>query len=320
MTMVSPQRPRTVTAAGTQLPSSIESEDNSSTIEDVPVDVRRRQNLRTMNWFGTNGVAEYFAQPGTYETLARLVEWAQTRGHSVRILGEGANCLIPDGDIAGIVIRLGGPVFDAIERSGPLLIAGAGAKLSHVMRVAIRAGLGGIERLAGIPATIGGACVGNAGGRSGDFGQWVDWVEIVGTDGQPIRMNASEIDFGYRKTSLESAIVVRVALRLRDADPQLLRLRYVQALREKKKTQPLQNQSGGCVFKNIRGISARLLIEDAGLAGRRVGGAHVSALHCNFFIADPGTTAADILNLMTIVQAEVRAKTGMRLEPEINIW
>lgn len=278
------------------------------------------RSLRDMTWFGTNATAQFFAEPKAIDELAELLGWARNNGHAVGILGEGANSLLPDATVQGLVLRLRGPHFERIAVDGDVVACGAGTRLSQVIAVSIRQGLGGIERLAGVPASIGGAVICNAGGRYGDIAERIEWADIVDGEGRLYRLGRSDMIFGYRNSSLAGKLVVGVGLKLQAEDRSLLRQRFLAALREKKKEQPLQQRSAGCIFKNPPGISARVLIGEAGLAGHCIGGATVSPVHCNFICVEEGTPASDILNLMALVQAEVRKRTGIALEPEIHIW
>lgn len=235
-------------------------------------------------------------------------------------MGGGSNLLIRDEGVAGAVIRLSDPVFSKVEVKGAVCTAGAGALLSHVLSETIRAGLAGFEALAGIPGTIGGAIVGNAGGRHGDIGALVSQVTALDVQGSPVQKKGDELMFEYRESGLRDLIILEAEFQLQPQSAEEITDRLRKIWITKKAVQPLASQSVGCIFKNPRGSSAGELIEKAGLKGTRVGGAEVSDRHANFLVTLPGATSDDVLRLMNLVQSKVEGQFGIRLEPEVQIW
>lgn len=276
--------------------------------------------LGTMTWFGLGGAAAFYAEPSDEDEVADLLRWGCRRGLPVKVLGEGANILVRDEGVQGLVIRLKGRRFSEIKVEGGNLIAGAGANLTSVIAKAVERGLGGLETLSGIPSSVGGAVVGNAGGIQGDAAQWVEWVEIVNERGTHERLLRDEIEFAYRKSSLEPAKIMRVCFRLTPTPCGELRKTRDAILQAKQRTQPLKASSGGCVFKNVRGISSGSLIHRCGLAGHSVGGASISPVHCNFIVVGKNARSQDVLDLIETIQEEVHTKCHVLLEPEIKIW
>jgi UDP-N-acetylmuramate dehydrogenase len=219
-----------------------------------------------------------------------------------------------------MTVRLTAPVFQEITVSKNRVRAGGGAKLGHAISGAVRVGLSGLETLVGIPGTIGGALHGNAGSRGGDIGQWTDKATVLSRSGEVIERTRGELVFGYRESSLDELAVLDAEFELETEDPVELTKRMQQQWIVKKASQPLAHQSAGCVFKNPRGMSAAMLIEQAGLKGTREGGAEVSERHANFVIANEGSTAQDVLKLIDQIRSQVAERLGVELETEIDIW
>jgi len=238
----------------------------------------------------------------------------------VRVLGSGSNLLVRDEGVSGAVLRLESPRFSDIKVADRMVRAGAGALLSHVVTETVRAGLAGLENLAGIPGTIGGAVLGNAGGRYGDLGQCIRSVTVVNYQGDRQNRRLDELSFAYRQSNVDDAVVLDVELELRPDDPEEIakRLRKIWVL--KKSSQPLGSQSAGCIFKNPRGLSAGSLIEQAGLKGTKIGGAEISDRHANFIVTQEGATSVEVMRLIDLIRSKVTEQFGVHLESEIKIW
>lgn len=282
--------------------------------------VRLAEPLAPHTWFQLGGPAEYYAEPRDAAQLARLVERCQQEELPVRILGGGSNILVRDEGVPGVVVRLPEPGFGQIEVRGRRVVAGGGAKLGHVISTAVREGLSGLEMLVGIPGTVGGALHGNAGSRGGDIGQWAERATVLTRAGEVTERGRDELVFAYRQSSLDELVILAAEFELEHDDPEQLTKRMQQQWIVKKAAQPLAHQSAGCIFKNPRGMSAGLLIDQAGLKGTRVGGAEVSDRHANFIVAEPGATGHDVLRLIELVRSRVADRLGMELELEIEIW
>ncbi|MBX7166396.1 MAG: UDP-N-acetylmuramate dehydrogenase [Pirellulales bacterium] len=282
--------------------------------------VQPAEPLAPHTWFRIGGPAEYFARPRTIEELTALVEYGRDAGVPVRLLGGGSNVLVRDEGVPGLVIQLSEPQFAAIRAEGNVVTAGGAAKLGHVISVAVREGLAGLETLVGIPGTVGGALHGNAGGRGGDVGQWTAQATVMTRAGKILVRQRDEMVFAYRESSLDELVILEARFQLEEGEPTELTRRMQQQWIVKKAAQPLGHQSAGCIFKNPRGMSAGMLIDQAGLKGTRVGGAEVSDRHANFIVADPGTSAADVLRLIDLIKGRVAERQGVDLETEIEIW
>jgi UDP-N-acetylmuramate dehydrogenase len=219
-----------------------------------------------------------------------------------------------------MVIRLAEAAFADIQVAAGRVTAGGAAKLGHVISSAVREGLAGLEALVGIPGTIGGALHGNAGSRGGDIGQWTRRATVMTRSGEIIERQRDELVFAYRESSLDELAILSAEFELEAEDPEELTKRMQQQWIVKKASQPLGHQSAGCIFKNPRGMSAGMLIDQAGLKGTRIGGAEVNDRHANFIVAEPGATSQDVLRLIELVRSRVADRIGIALELEIQVW
>ncbi len=264
--------------------------------------IRQQEPLARHTWFQLGGPAEYFAEPNSIDELAALVRRCREESLPVRLLGGGSNVLVSDEGVKGTVIHLSAPAFNEITVSGQTVSAAAGAKLGHVISAAVRGGLAGLETLVGIPGTLGGALRGNAGSRGGDIGQWTCRATVMDRAGEIIIREREDLVFAYRQSSLDELVILGAEFRLERDDPDDLTKRMQKQWILKKATQPLSHQSAGCIFKNPRGMSAGMLIDQAGLKGTRVGHAEVNDRHANFIVASPGATSSDVVALIEQVR------------------
>jgi UDP-N-acetylmuramate dehydrogenase len=282
--------------------------------------LQRGEPLAGHTWFRLGGPAEYFAQPQSADQLAALVRRCREAEVSVRLLGGGSNVLVRDEGTKGVVVRLAAPAFTQIKVNKQTVTAGGGAKLGHVISTAVRDGLAGLEMLVGIPGTVGGALHGNSGTRSGDIGQWTWRATVMTRNGELQERNRQELVFAYRQSSLDELAILEAEFQLESDNPDELTKRMQKQWIVKKASQPLGHQSAGCIFKNPRGMSAGMLIDQAGLKGTRVGGAEVSERHANFIVAEAGASSRDVLELIELVKRRVLEQLGIELDTEIEIW
>ena len=282
-------------------------------------------------WFGVGGAAESYCEPASIDALRALA----SAYPDLHVLGDGANLLIEDEGVDGLVVALTAPAFRGVEidAESDVVRCGAGVKLPGLIGKACRAGLGGLEGLAGIPATIGGAVRMNAGGRFGEIGTVVKRVRGVNRVGEIVTLAQGDLDFGYRFSAVRSLILTEIELALSRGEAAELDATRQACAEAKKASQPLKERSGGCWFKNptladdIDGIgaagdrvSAGMLIDRAGLKGLRVGSAEVSSVHANFVTVDRGGSASDVLDLMSTVTERVNDVFGVQLEREVVVW
>lgn len=282
--------------------------------------IDRNVPLAAHTWFGLGGSAECVVYPRDESQLAAIVRRAEAEALPWRVLGGGANVLISDAGVDGIVIRLNEPAFTKVDFDGTTVTAAAGADLMKLANTCVTRALSGLECLAGIPGTVGGAIRMNAGGRFGEIADSVGQVRILHTDGTVRTLTRDEVGFRYRHTGLGRAIVLSARFTLESGDPEEIKARFKAYWAVKKASQPLADFSAGCIFKNPPGDSAGRLIDQAGLKGRTHGSARVSDRHANFIVADPGATATDVLALVDEVRDTVMRKFGVQLETEIEVW
>jgi UDP-N-acetylmuramate dehydrogenase len=282
--------------------------------------VRRAEPLALHTWFHLGGPAQFFAEPSNSDELQQLVRRAREENLPVRVLGGGSNILVRDDGVSGLVINLAADAFAQISLAGRVLTAGGGAKLGQAISTSVREGLAGLEALVGIPGTIGGALHGNAGSRGGDIGQWTCQATVMTRAGEVIERSREELIFAYRESSLDDLVILSAKFELESEDPEVLTKRMQKQWIVKKASQPLGHQSAGCIFKNPRGMSAGMLIEQVGLKGTRVGQAEVSDRHANFIVAEQGATSDDVLRLIEQMRERVSERLGIELETEIEVW
>lgn len=282
--------------------------------------VRVNEPLAQRTWLKVGGPAAFFAEPQTADQLAALVRRCREEEVPIRVLGGGSNILVRDEGVTGMVLSLDLGIFSEIQISGNRLMAGGGARLAHAIGESVRAGLAGLEPLVGIPGTIGGALHGNTGSRAGDIGQWAFRAMVMTRTGEIVQREREDLVFAYRQSSLDELVILNAEFQLEPDDPVQLTKRMQKQWIVKKAGQPLSHQNVGLIFKNPRGMSAGMLIDQAGLKGTRVGSVEVSDRHANFIIANEGATCQDALRLIDLIRSRVAERLGVELETQIEIW
>ncbi len=278
--------------------------------------------LAPMTTFKIGGNAEWFAEPKNHDELRDLLIDAEKKQIRFYVLGGGSNLLISDKGLDGIVISLTSDAFSDIEidEINNTMTVGAGCSLSKVSQIAKNEGMAGIEYLAGIPGTIGGAVLMNAGSTGYAIGLRVKEVTVVDMAGRVSVLNRSNLLFNYRHSNLQDLIITEVKLDFRKDFPELIEKRYSLMIDKKNSTQPTDKFSAGCIFKNPPKISAGELIDRAGCKEWQEGGAEVSAVHANFIINNGNATYDDVVKLIDRVQKRVCASFGVMLDLEVKIW
>jgi UDP-N-acetylmuramate dehydrogenase len=269
--------------------------------------------------FRIGGPADVLAMPDTVAELALVVRAAAECGSRLTILGGGSNVLVGDLGIRGVVVKLGRG-FRRVEWGGAGARAGAAVQLARLARAAVTRGLAGLEHAEGIPGTVGGALFMNAGAYGGEMAGAVEAVEGLTRDGQPISFAREALAFGYRRAGLPLGVIVtavRFALRREDAVALNGRMDGVRARRTA--SQPQGKASAGSIFKNPSRDHAGRLIEAAGLKGARIGRARISERHANFIVNEGGAHAEDVKALMDLAQRVVWERSGVWLEPEVQL-
>ncbi|GAB4137982.1 MAG: UDP-N-acetylmuramate dehydrogenase [Planctomycetaceae bacterium] len=291
-----------------------------SSLEEFSEITQHNVPLAPLTWLKVGGPAEYFITPRNEDELTRLVRHCHAEDIPMHVLGGGSNLLVHDSGVKGVVIQLQPDGFNKIEIEGTTVRAGSAAVLSHVISESIKAELAGLETLAGIPGTVGGALHGNAGTRSGDIGQFVQSVTVLTGKGERFTRTEDELSFGYRTSSINELVILEGEFELQKDDPAEITRRMRKMWIMKKATQPLSFQTAGCMFRNPRGMSAGSLIEQCGLKGERIGGAEISDRHANFFVTHENATADDVFKLLDKARKTVAEQFGVDLELEIEIW
>lgn len=282
--------------------------------------VKHNEPLSQHTWLQIGGPAKYFIEPRSVEELGEAVRRCRENEIPMYVLGGGANLLVDDAGVKGAVIHLGAGEFLQVTLMKDSVHASAGADMGKLVLRCVREGLSGLECLTGVPGTVGGCVKMNAGGIFGDIGNTVECVHVMSESGEVFTRHRTDLVFEYRRTNITSKFILGAEFRLIEDDPHRILNQVKQIWIYKKNTQPLANRNAGCIFKNPRGLSAGALIDRAGLKDRRIGGAYVSDKHANFILADPGTTASDILKLINVIREEVYKKAGVYLELEIEVW
>ncbi len=268
--------------------------------------------------FRVGGEAECMAVVETKEELSQLVSYLGRIEQDYFVLGNGSNLLVGDKGYRGIILKLG-PRLSAVGVEKNHIAAGAGVLLSKVASVARDAGLSGLEFAAGIPGSMGGAIVMNAGAYGGEMKQVVQMVRVMDKEGEILTLDNDTMEFGYRTSIIRDRpfIVLGVVLKLTPGNKEEISARMEELMKQRKSKQPLEYPSAGSTFKRPEGYYAGKLIMDAGLRGYRIGGAQVSEKHCGFVINAGGATAADIREVIEEVQERVKDRFHVRLEPEV---
>lgn len=298
----------------------------------APGRVRFEEPMRLHTTFHLGGPAEVWAEPQDEEELRRLLELAADAEIPITAVGGGANLLVRDEGIPGLVIHLGSPGFQTCRRNGDRLFAGAGLPIEWLIRRAQEEGLTGLEFLAGVPGRVGGAARMNAGTHDdeGSLHQFADSLcRIQGVDprGRRQELTAREAGFSYRASRLEGWIVLEAEFSLAPEDPGKIQERVRRLWDFKKRTQDWSAPSVGCIFKNpARPLpdgrkvpGAGWLVDQAGFKGRRLGGARVSPRHANFILNGGSASSADVLALIGEIQTAVRDRFGISLELEVQV-
>jgi UDP-N-acetylmuramate dehydrogenase len=270
--------------------------------------------------FGIGGPADVLVMPANPAELRATLELVRRHGIPLLVMGRGTNLLVRDRGVRGVVIKLAAG-FDDLRFAGNAVAAGAGLDLNRLCAACADQGLTGMEFAEGIPGTVGGAAVMNAGAYGGEMSRVVTSVELVRLDGTEERLEAAALDYSYRWSVLQdqSGIVTRVHLALAAGDRRAIEEQMSDLSERRRSRQPTDMPSAGSVFRRPPGQFAGPLVEGAGCKGMRVGGAMVSPKHAGFIVNTGGATAADVLTLVAGVREKVRERSGVELTMEIKV-
>ena len=276
--------------------------------------------LQKYTSFRTGGSAEIFVEPLGVLELKRVLQFCKDEQKKVFIFGKGTNLLVGDNGVDGVVIHLGGINFKNVERDGRYVVSGAGVNLPKLIRTVALSGFGGLEALAGIPGTVGGAVMMNAGGKYGDISDTIRSLTTMTFDGTIIKYMREDVGFEYRGCNLSEQIVIEVEFELNESKIEVVLEKMDEIYNEKQESQPLGTFNAGSIFKNTSQYKAAELIDKANLKGLKVGGAVVSEKHANFIVNTGSATSTDILELIKIIKEAIKKKYDVSLEEEIHIW
>lgn len=281
--------------------------------------VRLHEPMKKHTTFRIGGPADYYLCPHSTEELQKILQICRENKLEFFILGNGSNLLVSDKGYRGVVIQLW-KNFSDIETEDNTITVKAGALLSKVAAEALEESLTGMEFASGIPGTMGGAVMMNAGAYGGEMKDIIREVTVLTREGELLTLSKEEMNFGYRTSVVKEKgyVVISAELQLRKGDREEIR-KVMDELKERRVTkQPLDMPSAGSTFKRPEGYFAGKLIMDAGLRGFSVGGAQISEKHCGFVVNKGDATAADVLGLIGEVQKRVQEKFGVALEPEVK--
>ena len=284
------------------------------------VEILVAEPMKNHTTFRIGGPADALALPKTPEEVAEVVRFCHEHAQPYYVLGNGSNLLVSDEGYRGIVLQLYRN-FNDIQVNGEMITVQSGAMLAAVARTAYQNGLTGLEFASGIPGTIGGAVVMNAGAYGGEMKHVLREVTVLTKEGEVLAIPAKALELGYRTSVIPKNgwIVLGAVLQLKKGDPEQILARMEELKEQRITKQPLDLPSAGSTFKRPEGYFAGKLIMDAGLRGFTVGGAQVSEKHCGFVVNRGNATAADVWELICEVRRRVKEMTGVELEPEVKL-
>ncbi len=268
--------------------------------------------------FRVGGEAKVLAEIENADELVTLLSYLKKVDEPYFIKGNGSNLLVSDKGYDGVIPELGSR-FSSVTVQGEMITAEAGALMSQIAQTACKEGLTGLEFASGIPGTIGGGVVMNAGAYDGELKDVITSVTVLNEDGEFWTLDNRDMEFGYRTSVIRKRpfVVTSVTMRLRKGDPEAISSRMEELNRRRREKQPLEYPSAGSTFKRPEGYFAGKLIMDAGLRGFSIGGAAVSEKHCGFVINRGNATASDVYEVICEVRERVKDRFGVELEPEV---
>jgi UDP-N-acetylmuramate dehydrogenase len=282
--------------------------------------IKTKVNLASYTSFKIGGQAEYFFEPKNLKSLQQVLVSAKQIGLRVFVLGAGSNILVSNAGLSGLVIRLSSKDFRKCCCQGSCLVAGSGLKLNALISFSRKNNLSGLEFLVGIPGTLGGSLIGNAGAWGKSVGEFVKQVGVLDYNGKLKLLGSKQLKFAYRKSNLNNYIIIWAKLKLFAQEKKVIVAKINENLLRRKQFQGNNLANAGCVFKNPGQDSAGRLIDSCGLKGRARGKAVISKRHANFILNKGNAKSGDVLSLMDLIQKEVKEKFKINLEPEIKIW
>lgn len=283
------------------------------------MEVKINEPMKRHTSFRTGGPADWFAVPENVCELSAVLSACKKAGADWYVIGKGSNLLVSDEGFRGVIIST--EKLDKLAVSGQIITAGAGVLLSKAASAALKAGLTGLEFASGIPGSVGGAAVMNAGAYGSEMKDVLKNVTVLTGDGEVRVIPAEELELGYRTSSIlkNRYLVLEAEFLLKEGEREAIRGRMDELALKRREKQPLEYPSAGSTFKRPEGYFAGKLIEDAGLKGFSVGGAQVSEKHAGFVINRDNAAASDIYSLCMEVRKKVFEQTGVLLEMEVKL-
>ena len=281
--------------------------------------------------FRVGGPAESLYEAKDAENLRRVIAFLNREDIPYLVVGRGSNLLVKDEGLEGVVIMLRGPLAGMEQKKTDPSVsnlgahdmtfnAGAGLPIVDLLIHCRDSGYGGLEFLAGIPGTVGGAVAMNAGAFGKEIGDWVKKIDMITAGGEVVARNRSQLKFSYRALHMEKkSVIIGACLKVDTVTEKTVAKKIAGYLKRRKKSQPIEYPSAGSVFKNPPNDYAGRLIERAGLKGKEIGGAMISEKHANYIVNTGAATPKDILELVSLTQEKVRKETGVKLELEVKV-
>tara|TARA_Y200000002_G_scaffold75272_1_gene59034 strand:+ start:5737 stop:6666 length:930 start_codon:yes stop_codon:yes gene_type:complete len=289
----------------------IENDSSSLCLVDEP--------LKKHTTYGIGGPADLMVFPNNKEDLIRVIEIINENNMQLTILGSGSNILVSDNGIRGVVISLKKSLKE-VNVNENILYAECGAMLGKIVRLAVRNNLIGLENLNGVPGTLGGALIMNAGAWGGEISENLVNVELINSKNELKKVPKKDINFSYRKSSFDkNDILLSAEFNLKKAEKNLIKENFSKAQSGRTSSQPLDKRSAGSLFKNPRNNSAGKLLDSAGLKGFSIGGAKISEKHANFFINDGNASSSEMLQLIKKAHKEVKKQFDIDLSLEVKL-
>ncbi|OQB11054.1 MAG: UDP-N-acetylenolpyruvoylglucosamine reductase [Candidatus Omnitrophica bacterium ADurb.Bin205] len=282
--------------------------------------IKNNHPLKDKTTIRIGGTARFFCEPRDLKELKMLIFWAKKGNIPVFVLGAGSNLLISDRGVKGLVLRLSSAFFTSIELKGNSVEAGSGVKLAKLIRFSLDNSLTGLEFLSGIPGTLGGGIMMNAGCWGRDIAGIISQVKVIDLNGHIKTLKREEISFGYRKSNLGRYIILKARMRLKKSVKGFIENNIRDYLLKRRHSQDLTFCNAGCIFKNPKLESAGKLIELCKLKGKRIGEAFISPKHANFILNNGNAKSEDVLKLINLMKKRVKNKFNIALEPEIKLW
>ena len=279
----------------------------------------RDEPMKNYTTFRIGGKADLLVKPKTYQQIAEIITLCKKYEVPYYVLGNGSNLLVSDEGYRGVIIHVYNQLAD-IKVEGNRIIAGAGAILSKVATVAMENSLTGLEFAHGIPGTLGGAVVMNAGAYNGEMKNVLISCEVMDEEGKVITLSKDELQLGYRTSIIQNKnyIVLRATMQLEKGEKENIKAYMKELMLRRKEKQPLDKPSAGSTFKRPEGYFAGKLIMDSGLKGYQIGGAKVSEKHCGFVINTGNATYQDVVDLIRHIQKEVKRQFNVELKTEVK--